>query len=744
MCARVSGGGQLGLFSQPTRIRRRDQTVVTLSAEDLCGRQCASHGICGDDRFKDVRPCVPQVVQCHCNDPLGRHTVGSMTAHRSGSIPARTDVPSGSGSVIVKVGSRTAVPLHRGSVLRLHRPMDAPRPAYLAEVRAWVARQASPTAVELFCGAGGLSLGLHDAGFSVLAGADSDRFSVETHVANLRGLGYCGDLTDPRDLLDHLAAWGIERVDVVAGGVPCQPFSRAGRQRLRSLVDAGQRSGDDARAHLWDSFLQVVAELKPRAVLVENVPDLAVWNDAAVLVGLQEGLRSLGFTTEARILGAYDHGVPQFRSRLFLVGISAGGRMRWPEPLPRRNTLRDAIADLPSVGADQRAETLAYEGPPSSQLQVRLRRGLTRHERPFIYDHITRAVRPDDAEAFALLRPGQTYDDLPARLQRYRNDIFRDKYKRLEWDNLSRTITAHIAKDGYWYIHPEVDRTLSIREAARLQTFPDWYRFAGPPSVRFRQIGNAVPPMLAEAVGRGVHLALATRSTRSRTATPEVGFREALLTWHTAEPETHPWRRGADPWHVLMAELCLQRTPIARVRGVYERLLLLAPSPSCLKRGANGAAKRGLVALDLGLRADLLVGAAISVVNHFDGRVPDDEIGLRSIPGVGENVANAVLAFGFGRRLVLVDTNTERIGSRVFRLGATGGRWQSRLDLFSLAGQRGPDPAFNAAVLALGRTVCGPSVPRCGDCPVVRHCSTGAALPKDSASAQLAIPAVMV
>ena len=103
-------------------------------------------------------------------------------------------------------------------------------------------------------------------------------------------------------------------------------------------------------------------------------------------------------------------------------------------------------------------------------------------------------------EAYQLLGEGQTYADLPERLQRYRSDIFTDKYKRLAWDELSRTITAHLAKDGYWYIHPSQHRTLSVREAAD-PDFPDRFRFAGQPSHRYRQIGNAVPPMMAEALG---------------------------------------------------------------------------------------------------------------------------------------------------------------------------------------------------------------------------------------------------
>ena len=117
-----------------------------------------------------------------------------------------------------------------------------------------------------------------------------------------------------------------------------------------------------------------------------------------------------------------------------------------------------------------------------------------------IRDHITRPVRPDDAEIYELMHPGDTYLDVPKHLRRYRSDIFDDKYLRMSFDGLSRTITAHIAKDGYWYIHPREDRTLSIREAARIQTFPDDFRFAGFQSSRYQQIGNAVPPLLASAI----------------------------------------------------------------------------------------------------------------------------------------------------------------------------------------------------------------------------------------------------
>ena len=233
----------------------------------------------------------------------------------------------------------------------------------------------------------------------------------------------------------------------------------------------------------------VVDHLKPRAVLVENVPDLPSWDDGSVLMALYESLRDLGYAVEARVLDAFQYGVPQHRARLILIGLRDTAAFEWPEPVDGITTLRNAISDLPPVPPAQRAERVPYFGP-RTPFQERMRRDVADHDRTVVCDHLTRDVRADDAEAFALLEEGQTYTDLPMHLRRYRSDIFTDKYKRLSWDQVSRSITAHIAKDGYWYIHPQQNRTLSVREAARVQTFPDWFRFAGHPTQRFHQIGT--------------------------------------------------------------------------------------------------------------------------------------------------------------------------------------------------------------------------------------------------------------
>ena len=623
---------------------------------------------------------------------------------------------------------RTAVPHYRGEDLRLPRHPSAPDPSALDQVRGWVRGARRPTAIDLFSGAGGLSLGLRDAGFSVLVGADSDIRSVETHEANLGGLGYVGDLSDPSELIERLEGWGIARVDLVAGGPPCQPFSRAGRSMIRNLVASGARASDDPRAELWQGFMAVVEHLKPRAVLVENVPDLPGWDDGSVLMGFYESLGDLGYDVDARVLDAFQYGVPQHRARLFLVGLRDSGDFTWPEPDHAITTLRDAIGDLPPVPPAQRTDRIPYFAEPRAPFQKRMREGVASEDARSIYDHITRDVRPDDAEAFTLLGEGQTYVDLPEHLRRYRSDIFTDKYKRLAWAEVSRSITAHIAKDGYWYIHPAQNRTLSVREAARVQTFPDWFRFAGQPSLRLKQIGNAVPPLLGEVLGRQLKYSLETTScTRGRDRSD---FRALLLDWHPRHRRDYPWRRsGSDGWCVLMAELSLSRTRADLVPVIYDQLRALAPSPRALLARPDAASD--LRAMGLGARAAILLSVAKILEERFGGDVPESDADLRSLPGVGDSIAQAVRCFAFGRRAVLLDVATRRLVSRY--LGRSDlRRWQIRLDLYRLAGTPGPDAAFNYALLDHGALVCRAAAPRCEECPLRERCAARGGLAEAS------------
>lgn len=393
-----------------------------------------------------------------------------------------------------------AVKLERSAPLVLSRHPDAPDDDSFED---WCRLQKSSgrlLAVDLFSGAGGLGAGVEAAGWTVVAAVDHDTAALDTHRANFRGQALEVDMADPTQvtgLIERLRPLGI---DLVAGGPPCQPFSRAGRAKIRSLINDGVRDEVDSRKELWRSFIDVVLALKPRAVLMENVPDMAIGDDLAVIRAIADILENAGYIVDYRLLDAWRHGVPQHRKRFILQARNDGALPAWPAPMEHRPTVRDAIEDLPSLDDTTGARELPFTGQPSSALAKALRDG----DANIVYDHMTRPVRADDREAFKLMTSLTLYSDLPEHLRRYRSDTFNDKYKRLDWDDLSRTITAHIAKDGYWYIHPEEHRTLTVREAARIQTFPDSFRFAGTRSDAFRQIGNAVPPALGRTVAAAI------------------------------------------------------------------------------------------------------------------------------------------------------------------------------------------------------------------------------------------------
>ena len=429
----------------------------------------------------------------------------------------------------------------------------------------------SRLAADLFSGAGGLSLGLEAAGYRVVLGVDRDREATETHRHHFGGLTLDWDLASP-DRVARIAELVRDAgVELLAGGPPCQPFSRAGRNKIRHRILKGFPDPSEERRHLWRSFLEVVTIAQPPAVVMENVPDMALDKDMFILRTMVHELESLGYAVEERVVDTSQYGVPQFRQRLIFVALRGKLAFAWPSPQPDQVTVWNAISDLPFVKGGKRPEGGAngwwdYEGPESS-FQERMREGMDGENASRIYDHITRPVREDDEIAFQHMTSETRYSDLPKQLRRYRADIFDDKYKRLNQHGLSRTITAHIAKDGYWYIHPRDNRTLTVREAARLQTFPDRYRFAGPPSAAFRQIGNAVPPFLGEQLGRAVRHSL----DDPKPAGPSTGdIGSALADWFRSRQQlTAPWLRASTRWHVISGELFLERLPSQQLESIW-------------------------------------------------------------------------------------------------------------------------------------------------------------------------------
>ncbi|MDG4802685.1 DNA cytosine methyltransferase [Micromonospora sp. WMMD980] len=429
-------------------------------------------------------------------------------------------------------------------------------------------------AADLFSGAGGLSLGLTEAGFRVVLSADRDPESVETHRHHYPGLTLDCDLGESVNVRRIAALVKEAGIELLSGGPPCQPFSRAGRSLIRHQVRHGLRPAHDERRDLWRSFLEVIQLARPAAVIMENVPDMALDREMFILRTMVHELESIGYAVEERVVDTLRYGVPQFRQRLILVALRDGVAFDWPTEVPDRVSVWNAIGDLPEVEGGWRPEGGAdgwsdYAGPASA-FQRQMRRGVAQADTGKVFDHITRPVREDDLRAFDMMDADTRYSDLPEDVKRYRDDIFDDKYKRLSEDTYSRTITAHIAKDGYWYIHPRQDRTLTVREAARLQTFPDWFRFAGPPSAAFRQIGNAVPPALGTQLGRAVMTALDAPTPvayRSR------DIAQALATWFDdlSDPAL-PWLRARTRWQVISAEMLLDRAAPEQVRILWSLL----------------------------------------------------------------------------------------------------------------------------------------------------------------------------
>jgi len=211
---------------------------------------------------------------------------------------------------------------------------------------AWAAEQTRPLAVDLFAGGGGLSLGLEDAGFRVALAADYDRWAVQTHAANFRGLAEQLDLSDPT--IEQRLVDLLKQADValIAGGPPCQPFSRAGRSGIRALVEEGRRAAYDDRRDLWRVWLRIVLAVRPRAVMLENVPDMALGDDLTVVRLIVNALQEAGYQTHLDIVEAPEYGVPQHRQRLILVALRDQQRpFAWPAPVGRVS-IWDAISDL--------------------------------------------------------------------------------------------------------------------------------------------------------------------------------------------------------------------------------------------------------------------------------------------------------------------------------------------------------------------------------------------------------------
>jgi len=314
-----------------------------------------------------------------------------------------------------------------------------------------------------------------------------------------------------------------ENLLAVVGGPPCQGWSHIGRGKLRSLQSRATSLLNDPRNSLYRQFIQYVEYFEPPVCVMENVPGMLKLEGRNIADEVAANFERIGYEPTYAVVNARWFGVPQDRRRLIFICTRAGSDLRLDAtdleefgPYFRseiagltagETTLRHALKDLPEIPHGYREEKQDYlRGPGRLTRYASLMR---RHSNGSIEDHVCRWHNEMDLEAFSLLRQGGIYADLPPRLQRYRTDIFPDKYRRLRWNGVSGTITAHLSKDCYQHIHPIQDRTISVREAARIQSFPDSFQFHGAMGDRFRQIGNAVPPLMAWGIAEYVRTAVA-------------------------------------------------------------------------------------------------------------------------------------------------------------------------------------------------------------------------------------------
>lgn len=386
-----------------------------------------------------------------------------------------------------------------------------------------------PTAIDLFSGAGGLTLGLSNAGFNVLMCADFDKACELTHRRNFPSIPFIQTNIAKLSGQTILKETGLARgkLNLLIGGPPCQGFSIIGQRELW-----------DPRNGLFHEFLRIAGELAPECVVIENVTGLATLGKGAVLREIGAAFATAGYNVDCAELLAAQYGVPQMRWRMFFIGWRMDLKRRGGFPVPTHGTtsigdlvpnrtispadsagfvtIRDAIGDLSKIEAG--AVGSSYRHAPRGDYQVAMREGAPLE----LANHYAARLSKQNMARLHALKPGQDWRSLPhellpAGMQRAHRKDHTRRYRRMQWDGIARSIITRFRdpKSGE-YTHPEQHRTISIREAARIQSFPDWFTFEGSVSQQYDQVGNAVPPLLARAVARELRVMLKGRQQTQR------------------------------------------------------------------------------------------------------------------------------------------------------------------------------------------------------------------------------------
>ena len=413
-----------------------------------------------------------------------------------------------------------------------------------------ITAKASYNFIDLFAGAGGLSEGFIQAGFSPVAHVEMNTYAAQTLETRtgyyyLKSLGKIDVYRDysrgkisrdeflkhiPGELLKSvfcetmsnetlpglfegidqiLKQRGIEKVDVIIGGPPCQAYSLVGRAQSSHMETPMAADPRNDLYKLYASFLQ---RYQPKMFVFENVMGIKSANGGTTWLKVQEALCSVGYDIDFHEQNSRDFGVLQNRRRMIIVGWLKDSGLGYPS-FEKKNTkaiVNDILRDLPALRPGEESSEYA-----SCEISEYLRETGIRKDSDVLTHHCARPNKARDIEIYRrtieLWNEGHkrlNYNDLPDELKTHRNrNSFLDRFKVVEGDEAyCHTMLAHISKDGHYFIHPDIEqhRSITVREAARIQSFPDDYFFEGPRTAQFVQIGNAVPVLMARGIAEGI------------------------------------------------------------------------------------------------------------------------------------------------------------------------------------------------------------------------------------------------
>ena len=344
-----------------------------------------------------------------------------------------------------------------------------------------------PKVIDLFAGVGGLSLGFENLGFEVILANEYDESIATAYQANHKNTRMIvGDITT----LNLEETFGSYRgkITAVIGGPPCQGFSQKGQRKTIH----------DERNFLFKYYVKVVDLVKPLYFVMENVPNLLTAENGYFKKEIEELFNSMGYHLNSGVLNASDYGVPQNRRRAVIIGKLSCPAPQLPQPSRETVTIWDAISDLAYLVSGEGAEEQEYRNAPQSDYQRKLR-----GDSMILYNHVATNHSPLALERLSMIPPNAGREVLPE--EHLTKSIYSGTWTRMRKEEISVTITTRFdTPSSGKFTHPYLNRAITVREAARIQSFPDSFKFIGNKGSQMKQVGNAVPPLLAEAIARTI------------------------------------------------------------------------------------------------------------------------------------------------------------------------------------------------------------------------------------------------